>query len=136
MPVADTELLFLLNPKDSKHKKALEILEKFRGRLYVPDTALLEFEVVLRSRGRKQTDIKKAFTALKFIFEEYSIKEVKTIDTSLILKHLELSENYGLSYFDSLIAASAISLDGIIVSDDEDFDFIEEVKRIPITKTR
>ena len=52
MPVADTELLFLLNPRDPRHKLALRIIEELRGGLYVPDTALLEFEVTLRSRGR------------------------------------------------------------------------------------
>ena len=52
MPVADTELLFLLNLRDPRHDHALRIIEELKGRLYVPDTALLEFEVILRSKGR------------------------------------------------------------------------------------
>ena len=47
MPVADTELLFALNPRDRKHKHALKALN-MKG-LRIPDTALLEFQAVLRS---------------------------------------------------------------------------------------
>jgi len=40
---------------------------------------------------------------------------------------------YNLSYFDSLIAASALNIDNTIVSDDKVFDYIVGLKRIPIT---
>lgn len=45
----DTEVLFALSPTDRKHEKALKAL-KIKG-LKIPDTVLLEFQVVLRSRG-------------------------------------------------------------------------------------
>jgi len=134
MPVADTELLFMLNPKDPRHRKALNILEKFKGKLYVPDTALFEFETVLRSRGRSEEEIKHALLALKKIFDEYSISEASTVNLVLLVKHLELMLNYGLTFFDSLIASSALSLDSLIVSDDKAYDNIKELKRIPITQ--
>jgi len=40
---------------------------------------------------------------------------------------------YNLSYFDSLIAASAMNIDNTIVSNDRVFDYIAGLKRIPIT---
>ncbi|MEM2849951.1 MAG: hypothetical protein QXI36_06735 [Candidatus Bathyarchaeia archaeon] len=51
MPVADTELLFALNPRDHRHKHTIRLLKELSG-LMVPDTALLEFQAVLRVRGR------------------------------------------------------------------------------------
>ena len=65
MPVADTELLFTLNPRDPRYKSALRIIKELRGKLYAPDVALLEFEIVLKSRGRSQDEIKQALLALK-----------------------------------------------------------------------
>ena len=45
-------------------------------------------------------------------------------DTELLfIRQAEIEEKKGLSYFDSLIAASALAVDGaIIVSDDSAFD--------------
>jgi len=133
MPVADTELLFLLNPKDPRHNKALKVLEGLKGRLFVPDVALLEFEITLKSRGRRNSEIRLALLALKEIFETYNVVEVETLNTLVLTKHLEIMDNYGLSFFDSLIAAATLSIDGIVVSDDRDFDSVPEIKRIPIT---
>ncbi|OYT54975.1 MAG: hypothetical protein B6U76_06845 [Desulfurococcales archaeon ex4484_217_2] len=133
MPVADTELLFLLNPKDPRHHKALKVLEGLKGRLFVPDVALLEFEITLKSRGRRNSEIRLALLALKEIFETYNVVEVETLNTLTLAKHLEIMDNYGLSFFDSLIAAATLSIDGIVVSDDRDFDSVPEIKRIPIT---
>ncbi|RLF23708.1 MAG: hypothetical protein DRN15_05175 [Thermoprotei archaeon] len=134
MPVADTELLFLFNPRDPRHKYALRIIDELRGKLLVPDVALLEFEVTLRSRGRSPDEIRLALMALRKIFDDYDIQEVNTIDIPLLIRHIELTADYGLSYFDSLIAASALRIDGIIVSDDVMFDRVRGLKRIPITK--
>lgn len=129
MPVADTEFLFALNPRDKKHEKALKTLSI--KDLKVPDTALLEFQAVLRARGRTAADVAKAMVALKQIFGR-KIKEASTISTSLLIVQAETEEKYGLSYFDSLIAASALTLDGVIVSDDEAFDKVEGLKRVPL----
>jgi len=135
MPVADTELLFLLNPRDPRHRFAIKALERLRGRLYVPDAAILEFETVLRSRGRSADQVRKALSALKKVFIQYSVREVGTLSTDTLLLHLDIMEGYGLSYFDSLIATAAIVVDGVVVSDDDVFDSVKELKkRIPITE--
>lgn len=132
MPVADTELIFALNPKDPKHKNALgKIKEIFN--LVVPDTAILEFQIVLRSRGRTPSQVRKALLALRQILSQHKIKEANTLNISLLVNQCELEERYGLSYFDSLIAASALSLDKQIVSDDQAFDKIPNLKRIPLS---
>ncbi len=131
MPVLDTEVLFAFNPNDKKHKTISKIL-RIKG-LKVPDTALLEFQIVLKARGRSCEEIREAMEALKFIFSSNKIKEVKTISTDLIILQSEIEEKYGLSYFDSLIASSALMLDKTIVSDDKAFDKIPNLRRIPLS---
>jgi len=133
MPVADTEVLFLLKPSDPRHKHVLKLLEELGSSIVVPDTALLEFEVVLRSRGLRVEDVRKALYAIHLILDSYKVRVLKTMDISLLIMHLELMERYKLSFFDSLIAASAISYDGVVVSDDEDFDRVSDLKRLPVT---
>ena len=87
----------------------------------------------MKSRGRSIDEIRRAFLALKRIMLNYEVNEVKTIDTVMLLHHLELMEKYNLSFFDSLIASSALTVDGVIISDDKSFDLVEGLKRIPIT---
>ncbi len=114
--------------------KALLIYSKELGSsIYVPDTALIEFELVLRARNISSEDIKKALYAVHLILSGYGVRYIKTIDLELLAIHLELMEEYGLTYFDSLIAASALRIDGII-SDDRDFDKVEGLNRIPIVR--
>ena len=132
MPVADTDLLFALNPRDEKHERAVKIISSVKG-IKVPDTALLEFVIVLKARSRSAEEIRDALNALKEIFEMHLIREVKTIDVDLMIKQTEIEERYGLTFFDSLIASSALKLDRTIISDDKAFDKIPELRRIPIT---
>ncbi len=133
--VADTELLFMLSPRDPRHKYALEILTKFGNELVVPDTALLEYEVVLKSRGCSLTEVKEALLAIKRIIDDYGLSEARTIDSTTMIRHLEIMERYGLSFFDSLIASSTLALGGVVVSDDEDFDRVDGLRRMSIAKS-
>jgi predicted nucleic acid-binding protein len=104
--------------------------------LVFPDTAILEFQLVLRGRGHSPIDVKMAILAVQQILRNHNIPEVQTINTNLLALQSELEESYLLSYFDSLIAASALKLDSHIISDDEAFDRIPELKRTPIKKHR
>lgn len=135
MPVADTEFLFALNPRDPKHTYAMRLLKELSG-LMVPDTAVLEFQIVLRTRGRSPSQVRMVLLALYEALIRSSVKEVKTLSLNLLAFQSELEDRYGLSYFDSLIAASALTLDRQIVSDDEAFDIIPDLKRIPLSSTK
>ncbi|QOJ78678.1 PIN domain-containing protein [Infirmifilum lucidum] len=135
MPVADTELLFALNPKDKKHELALELISRMRG-IKVPDVVLLEFVVVLRARGRSPREIREALNAFRDIFEAYRIREVKTLDANLLVLQSSIEETYGLTFFDSLVAASALRLDQAVISDDAAFAKVPGLALIPISKHR
>lgn len=134
MPVVDTEVVFALNPRDHKHQKTLKFLEGRKG-FVVPDTAVLEFQAVLRARGRSPLQVKMALLAVNEAFTRYGVGEIKTMSSSLLAIQCELEEAHGLSYFDSLLAASALAVDRCIVSDDKAFDKVPELKRIPLSPT-
>jgi len=70
--------------------------------------------------------------ALRQILSQHKIKEASTLNINLIIQ-CELEKKYGLSYFDSLIAASALALDKQIISDDQAFDRIPYLKRISLS---
>ena len=132
MLVADTELLFALSPRDPKHRHALRALEAARE-VVIPDVALLEFQVVLRSRGAPPSRVRLALLALREILDEKGVRGVKTLSLELLALQCDLEERHGLSFFDSLIAAAALSLRAAVLSDDEDFDRVEGLERVPLT---
>jgi len=133
MPVADTEVLFALSPKDPKHQDAVRILKE-TGSLMVPDAAVFEVQTVLRARGTLPPETKVALLAIHEALRRSHIEEVNTMDTRLLALQCELEDRHGLSYFDSLIAASSLVLDRQVVSDDEAFDRVPDLKRIPLSK--
>ncbi len=135
MPVLDTELIFGLNPNDKHHTSTLKILDELSKNgqeIFAPDTSIYEFQSVLRGLNKKLSEVKLALASLKQVFEEKSVKEARTIGIGTILLQCEFEEKYGLSYFDSLIAASAFILDRVIVSNDRAFDKVPDLERIPI----
>lgn len=134
--MVDTEVLFGLNPKDRRHRDTLSRLQELRGkrkRIFAPDTALLEFQAVLRSIDRRPELIRIAVLGLRKALELNAVEESKTIDSILLAKQSEIEERYALTYFDSLIAASALALDGEVISDDTAFEMVVGIKRTPLS---
>ena len=133
MPTADTEVLFALNPKDRKHHDAIRMLRDLDD-VSVPDTSILEFQIVLRGRGRDPAQVRNALLAINEVLRDMRVGESKTISTGLLALQCELEERHGLTYFDSLIAASSLTLDAQVISDDTAFDRIHNLTRIPLTR--
>lgn len=131
MPVVDTEVLFAFSPADSKHSRVLKLLSS-RANVVAPDVAMLEFQIVLRARGRGTAQVKAAMLALHETLARYNVKEVKTLDSSLLALQCELEEKHRLSYFDSLVAAAALALDQKVISSDKAFDSVPDLERIPL----
>lgn len=131
MPVVDTEVLFAFNPGDPKHSRVLKLLSG-RADVVAPDVAMLEFQIVLRTRGRGVAQVKAAMLALHEALARHNVKEVKTLDSGLLALQCELEERHGLSYFDSLVAAAALALDQRVISSDKAFDNVPGLERIPL----
>jgi len=113
--------------------KRLADLRESKLKLYVPDTAILEFQVVLRSIDRGPETVRKAFLALHGALELNGVTEVPTLDADLLMRQCEIEEQYSLSYFDSLIAASSLRLNDQILSDDTSFDEVPNLARTSLT---
>ena len=135
MPVADTQLLFGLNPADRHHRAVMEVINR-TPLLVVPDTAVLEFTSVLRARGSPLQDVSDACGALMAILLENRVAEARTLGIGMLMDAAGLECGSGLSYFDAMIAASARSVDSVVVSDDDAFDRVPGLERIPITPAR
>jgi predicted nucleic acid-binding protein len=97
--------------------------------LYAPDTAILEFNAVLRSAYKEPRAIRNATLALRQALGLNGAKEASTLDTHLIARQCEIEEKHDLTYFDSLIAASALRLDQTVVSSDPSFDKVPGLAR-------
>lgn len=100
----------------------------------MPDAATFEFQIVLRSIEKRPPIIRATILALRRAIEINRGEEVNTIDSALLARQCEIEEKYGLTYFDSLIAASALSLDNELVSDDKAFDRVPGIRRIPLSR--
>lgn len=132
----DTQVLFALNPRDRFHERTLKRLVELRERkleLYASDTAVLEFQAVLRSIDRKPEVVRRAMLALRSALEINGATEMRTLDTELLARQCEIEEKYGLSYFDSLIAASASKLNDGVLSDDDSFDRVPGILRTSVS---
>lgn len=77
--------------------------------MVAPDVVVLEFQVVLRARGRRPAQVKVALLALREVLRRHQVKEAQTLGAGLLALRCELEEKYGLSYFDGLVAAAALS---------------------------
>jgi len=128
MPILDTEFIFGLSSTDSKHRDVIKMLKKIKAgevnNVAVSDIAILETYIVLRNRG-KIDEIETIFQKLNEICSEYGIKEINTLNKNLILRHMSIENEYEISFFNSLIAASAEMHDRSIISDDSVYDKLE-----------
>ena len=131
MPIIELDMLIaFVNASDSLHRLADNLFKKItRGELRevkVASSALLEYELVLRSRGHEEREIRediRAFNMMPNLGEEPLTAEV-------ILKASEIREKHSLPYFDSLHCATAILFDGEIISIDCAYDDVPEVSRL------
>lgn len=132
MPVLDTEFLFALNPRDRHHSEAKGLLRALARKevtdVVVPDVALLEFVVTMKSHGFTEEEIKRALLAIKRILLDYRIPVLHALDIDTLVDAL----SYTNGFFDRLIAAAARRHDSVVISNDNIFDALG-VMRIPLS---
>lgn len=131
MPIIELDLLIaLVNKEDKLHETASKLFEAAAngkiGKITIAASALMEYELILKSRGYNDEEISadiKALTRIKNVGEA-------PINAQVILKAINLRRKYQLTYFDSLHAATAILQDGTIISSDKAYQEIKELKTI------
>jgi len=131
MPVIELDMLIaLVNREDDHHKIASKIFNAVsQGEIKnvaVAASALIEYELILRSRGYRDEEIAadiRAFTSIE------GMKEAP-LTSEIILRALDLRVKYQLTYFDSLHAATATLWDGVIISVDKAYLRVRELKAV------
>ena len=128
MPVIELDMLVaLVNPRDRLHELADRLFSKIAAgkvKAAVASSALLEYELLLRSRGYPEHEIRRDISAFRSLLPDVPIT------SEVIVRASEVRERYGLTYFDSLHAASAMTADGVIVSTDRDYERVENLKAV------
>jgi len=84
----------------------------------------MEYELLLKSKKIKTSELIRDIIHFKAL---ENIKEIP-LNSSIIILAQNLRENYNLTYFDSLHCASALNVDGIIISTDKDFKNVKNLK--------
>lgn len=116
---------------EPKAKKAKEILQKIENKELSAATSTLTWDEVVwvaskllgRIGGVTQGQKLLGFPNLEFI----------CVDETIISQAQSLMDKYKLTPRDSIHVASALNRKAtIIISDDEDFDQIKEIKRTPL----
>ena len=123
-------IIGLISSFDKLHGLSKEIFEKISSNeiknVFIPSSVFMEYELLLKSKKIKTTELIRDIIHFKAL---ENIKEIP-LNSSIIILAQKLRENHNLTYFDSLHCASALNVDGIIISTDKDFKNIKNLKLI------
>ena len=132
MPLVETETIFaFLNKKDKYHKYGSYIFKKIdEGIINVKLSiiSLIELNYVYKKHGIEN----------EFEIDIGNLQGIRNIDWAPLniksfLTALSLYRMRKLNFYNCLHAGIAINLDGVIISEDNEFDLISGLKRIPLS---
>ncbi|MBO3808266.1 MAG: type II toxin-antitoxin system VapC family toxin [Candidatus Brockarchaeota archaeon] len=129
MPLLENDVIFAyLNEHDPNHEMAERIFGKLRKgeiRVEISSISLVEMELIYRSEKRENRLLKDLAAIAALPNVEYV---ALTPDTTLASVYLRQTLN--LTFFDSHYAATALNLDGKIISFDQAYDKVPGLTRI------
>ncbi len=130
MPVLDTVVLFgAADPRDPIHEKSLDHLTRLeQPEYYLASFALVEFDIVMKSRGFTYGERMERHALLARDFPAASIK-TRAISPQVLHLAASIEGEAGIDYFDACVAAEAKAQDGIIVSTDGVFNRLKGIRR-------
>lgn len=131
MPVIELDMLFgYTNKKDRLHRVASRIFASIsEGKLedaYVASSAYIEYELFSKSMGVPAIQIVRELQSFQF----FPNLQEHALSLSIILSASILRNRYGLTFFDSLHASTALVNDGHIISVDKAYDDVQGLTRI------
>jgi len=98
-------LVALLNPDDPKHEEAVELLSDLGTSRRVSQAALIELDLLMKSRGFTIEERRNAWLVLTRVIPE---EAVELLAPKVFAVAVELYESEGLDYFDALVAAQCV----------------------------
>jgi predicted nucleic acid-binding protein len=132
MPIVDTAVLFAAgDDTDRFHRGAVAVLRKLGGKVLLGGAALIEFDVVLKSRGFSP-EARREETILLMLEFPSTASSIHCLGPQTVYLAALYEEQFGLDYFDSMVAAEAAEHDSSIISSDREFEKIPGLRRISI----
>ena len=126
--LVETGFLIALNPRDKYHKWALDVLAKAKRKdliLNISPAALLEYTLLLKTKGYDEETIHNILEAINDIIQRYTRPLYPQLTLNHVIYATKLRRKYSeLSFFDSIHASITI-LDNLIY-----YDLDNVVKRI------
>jgi len=134
MPVIEVDtLIAFVNAHDRYHEVASRLMERIASGeikdVKVAVSAYLEYELILRSRGYSEKEIREDLEC----FRNMPNLSEAPLTVNVLIKASELREKYGLTFFDSLHGATALLEDGALISIDEAYRRVKGLKVIDPT---
>jgi PIN domain nuclease of toxin-antitoxin system len=131
LPVLDTVILFAVaDSKDQYHSSAINHMKNIRKKNYrLSAFALLEFDVVLKSRGISFNDRMEKVALLINDFPQVT-RRMSSITPATIYLTARLEKELSMDYFDGGVASEALQSDGVVISTDRVFDRVPNLTRI------
>ena len=128
MLIENDVIFAFLNKLDKNHSVARAIFKKIRDgelRVEVSSVSLLEMELIYRSEKRES----QLFRDLAALASFENITFIP-LTPEIALTSVYIRQKWGLSFFDSHYAATALGLDRKIISFDAIYDKVEGLTRI------
>jgi len=129
MPLIENDVTFaFLNRSDAKFKSADRIFNKIRSgalKVSLSSVALVEMELVYRSERREERLLKDMASLASIPNATF-----EPLTPDIALSAVYLRQAFHLGFFDSHYAATALRLDGSIISYDKAYDDVKGLKRI------
>ncbi len=129
MPLLENDLVFAyLNEYDMKHPVAERIMEKLRtgeAHVEISSVSLIEMELIYRSE-RMENRLLRDLAALAALPNTRYIP----LTPDIAVASTYLRQTLNLTFFDSHYAATALNLDGKIISFDQAYDSIPGLTRV------
>lgn len=126
MALIETDLILALaSSTDKHHKEAVKLIKKVKP-LKLSPYALIELDLLILS-GKLKAEIPEFYRGLSEVLSYYGL-EVISPTPKHVAKSWELRERYGITYFDSLHAATAIIENETLVSYDRTYSNVEGLR--------
>ena len=132
MPLIETDTIYaFLNSKDKYHENASLLLKNISEGKFIAffsSVSLIELNYIYKTHKIEQ-ELEIDLANLQ------AIKNIKwaNINIRTFLTALSITKSYKISFFNSLHAGIAINFDSIIISENEEFDSIMGLRRIPLS---
>ena len=132
LPVIDTLVLFAAaDSLDKLNEKRLSYLSYVdnKSQWFIPSFALLEFDLVLKSRGYSESDRMEIYALLINDYPNIE-KKIIPITPRIIHETARIESLYDIDYFDAGMIATALTLDKKIATADKKIAKIAEIEII------